>query len=215
MLSLAFITTLWIGQSAFLQDTTIPVTATEGHTGILGSTAYGLRCPSNLSGIGPDWRGIQIGLSTLDDLKALYEPYGQEPGILNEPPHSSDDPQEDYALTYYISIEGRDIQPELELPGLVEACIINNTIVALSVFAERDPSLPQTPIQLIALMGEPTLTSWDENDKETRMLHWPSDGISAQIYQGMSVWFLYLYPYQESDYLVHWPLSTALLQQPE
>jgi len=98
------------------QDTMQPApTMTEASGGIIGSGVDELRCPKNLSGIGPTWHEITIGASSLADLS---EEFGQTETVATPyPPYAGD-----FAPNYKFG--SNDV-------GFVYACVAENKVAAL------------------------------------------------------------------------------------
>lgn len=188
-------------------------TATEVRGGLMGSLLGELRCPVNLAGQGPTWKTITIGQSSVQDLEALYAPYGSIVVTGTPFPPVLPYPEGEYALNYKIQVDRSKFQPQLGLPSYVEACVVNNKIAALTVYTWDDSNAPHFIEQLISLLGRPAVLSWHEDDQDTRLLHWPTEGISAEISYYKAVYYIYYYPFRRANYRELWPIN-ALLNTP-
>src|SRR5437868_9778166 len=94
-------------------------TSTEASGGLLGAIPEDLRCPLNLTGQGPTWNGITIGISTIDELLAEYNVY--DAGVMevtSVPPYWISTTGE-YATNYQINIASNVFRSELNLPQQV------------------------------------------------------------------------------------------------
>lgn len=209
LLLLIYLTIASLTLTSTAEDDPTPTEAPGGLFGTIGD----LRCPVNLRGIGPTWKTLTVGVSTLDDLLDLYEPYGIVGEIVTPwaPPGRY---QGTYAENYSIDIGWRQFKPELGLPS-VSACIVDGKLAALMLFPESNPELPQNIVDLIGLLGPPTLQSFHDAGDTYRMVHWPMDGISAQIeFGGSAADVVFYYPFQRADYALHWPMNNLLTVAP-
>jgi hypothetical protein len=192
--------------------------STQAPGGVFGSQLGELRCPINLSGIGPKWRDIRVGISTLSDLRELYSSY--DLGFILGTPFPSwatltPSTPVDYAPDYTINIPGDMFQPQFKLPQYLQACIVNGKISAFVIFTWDDfgakyDDLPQTIDELVSLLGIPSYISSHDASPESQLLHWPSLGISAEIEYGYQVKFVYYYPFIESGRTDRWPMNALL-----
>jgi len=188
-------------------------TPTEAPGGLMGNIASQLLCPVNLSGVGPTWRNITIGKSTLQDLEELYKPYRVLP--IRVTPYDTRTkayPKADYAPLFQIWV-GSDVYKEsLGLSAFVEVCTVSDVIAALRVAALYDSSVPHSIQELIGFLGRPALISWSEKEKYSRLLLWPEKGISAEVQNFVVLESIYFYPFRSSKDTDVWPLNRLLIK---
>jgi hypothetical protein len=213
------ISTAFFSLTLLAQQPTRPAAiATQASGGVFGSQLGELRCPINLSGIGPEWRGIRVGVSTLSDLQRLYSAYDLDFTLGTPfPSWATLTPSipVDYAPNYTFNISGDMFQPQFKLPQYIQACVVNDKIAAFSIFTWDDfgakyDDLPQTVDELISLLGIPSVISSHDANPESRLLHWHNLGISAEIEYGYQVIFTYYYPFIDEEDQDSWPMNALL-----
>ncbi len=184
----------------------------ESPGGFIGTPIDELRCPHNLRGVGPVWDGIEIGVTTFDELKQRYV-HDDEPVIID--PFFNENFPGDFAPNYrFFNSSGNG--------AVFFACIVDDTVAGLLIGrgAARYTSLPQDLHQWIAYLGEPTDISWHVR-RPYRILHWPRDGVSVSfepIFEELSAYalddWIYLYPYRPANYEDLWPMNNVFEVQP-
>lgn len=175
------------------------LTPTEASGGIIGTGVDELRCPKNLSGIGPTWNGITIGVSSIEDLSAYF---GQEKTYVTPyPPYAGE-----FAPNYEF------LNSNI---GLAYSCVVNGKVAALLLdrHAVSKSYLPQGLVHWVSFLGIPALISWHQSfDK--RLLHWPQYGtsVTVNVYDELPANYadtewVYFYPFRDENYENLWPVN--------
>lgn len=174
--------------------------------GPIGTPIDELRCPKNLSGRGPVWNGIEVGISELEGVTERFT--RSDAPVIIDPFFDGD-----YAPNYdFFTIEGHRFY----------ACIVDGKVSALLIgrAAAVETDMPRVLLQWVSFLGEPSLTSWHAS-RPKRVLHWPEDGTSITfepVFETLSVdgvadW-IYFYPYQAENFEESWPVNNVYQFQP-
>ncbi|MCA0458934.1 MAG: hypothetical protein LCI00_33605 [Chloroflexi bacterium] len=180
-------------------------TPTEASGGIIGTGVDELRCPQNLSGIGPTWKDLTIGVSLEEDLAKYFQQEAIQ--VTPYPPYSGS-----YAPNYKF---------EADEFGIVYACIVGDKTAALLLdrHAASNSGFPASVEQWVAFLGIPEMVSWHQQ-VNMRVLHWPQYGISitAYLYDGVpnaaDTEWIYMYPFRDTNYKTMWPINSIWREQP-
>lgn len=158
----------------------------------------GLYCADIVMGIGPTWREITIGESTIDELTELLTSYSDNYTI-------SDRGQ----LGVHFSIWDRSEAIDKEIPSSVRVCTIDNFIVALSVLMPEDE--PSFYLEdWMAQFGRPDAIAWN-GAEFARTVFWFEEGISITVIltepYGATLAPIF-FPYQSAEgYENRWPYN--------
>lgn len=199
-------------QGAPLGTPSASATPTEAPGGVLGALPNVLRCPVNLSGVGPTWKTIEIGVSTLQDLGILYTSYAAPTLTTPAPPlEVTYDPNIKYAQNYEINIDTRYTpQPKQKLPIPLQVCVVNGKIAAMMFPVDNSFDGPKTIWQWVSFLGKPKFISWFTLEPDARILHWPEDGTSVAVVDGARATWIYYYPFRNSDNENLWPANSLI-----
>lgn len=159
----------------------------------------GLFCSQATSGPGPTWRGITIGLSTLDDLQTLMMELSENYSFTDRGPRG-----------VLFSLFTRREALENDIPVHVTACIHDNVITALSPLDAATDSPAAFLDDWIAELGVPDVLTWT-SASTSRVVFWFEHGIAASVLVvepfGAIIMPVY-FPYQPVEgYMNRWPYN--------
>jgi len=134
-----------------------------------------LGCPANMAlAEGPTWHGITIGKSSLADLGAVYG--------MKWTPTSVSIIRGNFAPLYVILLEDND-RRFLKLPGLAQACIVQNRVEALFLSTHPELTWPSETLgEWLKRFGKPEIVTWDSTLSEARIFVWPKEGVSIMVH---------------------------------
>lgn len=192
---------------------TIPTLETTTSFEDLGQfPTFPLQCPETLRiSDGPTWRTITIGESSLEDVENVY---GIRFTMEDQPPWVTDE----FVPTFSVLLTSEGAE-RWKLPQSAHLCMIDGTIMALTLSLGADSEFPDAGIrEWLNLYGEPELVTWPAtgNDWCWREVVWPQEGLAISVDvssvldhpEAALVNSVTLFPYaQGKDYLSHWPYT--------
>jgi hypothetical protein len=192
--------------------TPVPTAASELN---LYAFPYSLYCSdiSTVQNNGPEWEGIQIGASSLND-------FDQSVTNLRELYRTND--LRGNQISYYIPTTR--LAAREGVPVGIMACILDNTVWLLRVTIVDNPPLRVQLSNLIAEYGLPNAVTWSEV-LSTRIVFWFEDGVAAEVgvYESEEEAFsnygdvlqIIYFPYQSNqNYEAVWPYNRTRVTPP-
>lgn len=131
-----------------------------------------LTCPEHLSvRKGLSWRGIELGVSSLDDIQEIYGVIASRTAPLET---GSFAPVYDIALTPRASRERK-------IPEAMEVCIVNGKVAVLSLSGDNDELASPSLLYWVQKYGPPNIVTWSFKDWKYRDLVWSNLGLALEV----------------------------------